>query len=257
MDGRRIQLGLGCVLLLVAYVSGATARGAETDLREEMRQLREEVRVLQREMQELKQALGARRAGGWEPVEMVLSPEASPAQGRSDAPLVLIEFTDYQCPYCARHFTQTYPQIERDFVATGKLRYVAAEFPIPQLHPLAVKAAQAARCARDQDRFWEMHARLFANQRQLEPWSAHAQALGLDVGRFDACMSEARDLPEIERNVAQAQRGGIASTPTFLLGLADGGSVRVVRRLRGAAPYAAFKSEIESLLAGRSAEAAR
>jgi protein-disulfide isomerase len=188
---------------------------------------------------------------------MVVSPEDSPARGQADAPLVLIEFSDYQCPYCARYFAQTYPQLERDFVATGKLRYVAAEFPLPQLHPLAIKAAEAARCARDQGKFWEMHARLFASQRQLEPWAAHSQALGLDGVAFETCMSSGRHVEEIQRNAAQAQRGGIASTPTFLLGMADGDTVRVVRRLRGAAPYPAFKAELESLLSGRAADGAR
>jgi protein-disulfide isomerase len=257
MSNSRFRLSLACVLAMSSQAPGAAAQDTEPDLREEVRQLREEVRVLQRDLQELKQALPTRRATGWEPVEMVLGPEDSPQRGAPDAQLVLIEFSDYQCPYCARHFAQTYPQLERDFVATGKLRYVAAEFPLPQLHPLAIKAAEAARCAREQGRFWEMHARLFASQRQLEPWSAHAQAVGLDEGAFDTCMSSGRHVEEIQRNAAQAQRGGIASTPTFLLGIADGDTVRVVRRLRGAAPYPVFKAEIESLLAGRAADVAR
>jgi protein-disulfide isomerase len=246
-----------CAALVLIPLSARTADSEEATLREEIRVLREEVRSLQQDMRELKQALSARRAGGWEKVEMVLGPEDSPQRGAAGAPLVLIEFSDYQCPYCARHFADTYPQLERDFIATGKLRYVVAELPLPQLHPLAIKAAEAARCAREQDKFWEMHARLFASQRQLEPWSAHAQALGLSEGAFETCMSSGRHLEEIQRNAAQAQRGGISSTPTFLLGVADGDTVRVVRRLRGAAPYPMFKAEIDSLLAAPAADAAR
>lgn len=247
-----------CTALVLIPLSARSADGEEATMREEIRVLRDEVRSLQQDMRELKQALSAaRRPGGWEKVEMVLGPEDSPQRGAADAPLVLIEFSDYQCPYCARHFADTYPQLDRDFIATGKLRYVVAEFPLAQLHPLAIKAAEAARCAGEQDKFWEMHARLFASQRQLEPWLAHAQALGLDDGAFEACMSSGRHLQEIQRNAAQAQRGGISSTPTFLLGVADGDTVRVVRRLRGAAPYPMFKAEIDSLLAGPTPDAAR
>ncbi|MBX9629649.1 MAG: thioredoxin domain-containing protein [Burkholderiales bacterium] len=216
---------------------------------DEVRALRDEVRTLQQDMRDLKQALAARRAGGWEKVDAVVGPEDSPQLGAQDARLVLIEFSDYQCPYCVRHYTETFKQLERDYIAAGKLRYVVAEMPIAQIHPLASKAAEAARCAREQGKFWEMHGRLFSNPRQLEPWSAHAEALGLDAGAFQSCLDSGRHAEEITRNAAAAQQSGISSTPTFLLGIATGDTVRVVRRLRGAAPYAAFKAEIDALLA--------
>ena len=162
--------------------------------------------------------------------------------------MVLFEFSDYQCPYCGRHFVETFPQIQRDFVTTGKLRYVVGELPMQQLHPLALKAAEAARCARDQGKFWEMHARLFTHQQQFEPWSAHAQALGLDAAKFQTCMDQNRYAEAIQRNASEALRAGLASTPSFLLGVAAGDSVRIVSGLSGAGPYSAFKMEIESLL---------
>jgi protein-disulfide isomerase len=236
--------------LLVCPLSARTAGSEDPALREEVRALRDDVRALQQDMREFKQALGAaRRPAGWEKVDAVLAPEDSPQLGAIDARLVLIEFSDYQCPFCARHYTDTFRQLEHDYIAAGKLRYVVAEFPLTQMHPLALQAAVAARCAKDQGRFWEMHGRLFENQRQLEPWSAHAAALGLDAGAFQACMDSGRHAEAIQHNAAAAQQGGIASTPTFLLGLASGDTVHVVRRLRGAAPFAAFKAEIDALLA--------
>jgi protein-disulfide isomerase len=246
-----------CALAMMPHASGQAVDQPDADLRDEVRKLREDVRALQQDMRELKQSLSTRRPGGWEKVEIVLGPEDSPQRGAPDAPLVLIEFSDYQCPYCARHFMDTYPQLDREFIAAGKLRYIVAEFPLVHLHPLAIKAAEAARCAREQGKFWEMHARLFANQRQLEPWSAHAQALGLDAAAFEACMSSDRYAGEIQRNAAEAQRGGINSTPTFLLGMGSGELVRVVRRLRGAAPYPAFKAELEALLSPSGTDPAR
>lgn len=220
-------------------------------LRDEVRRLREDVRQLQQEMRDLRQTAGAprRTATGWEVVDgLVLHPEDSPRLGAANARIALIEFSDYQCPYCARHFTDTMPQIEREFVATGKLMVVASEFPLERMHPLALKAAQAARCAADQGKFWQMHARLFQNQRRLEPWSAHAEALKLDAPRFDACMAEAKGTEDIRRNVQEAVKAGVNSTPTFLLALNTPDGLKVVRRVRGAAPFAAFKAEIEALL---------
>ena len=241
------------ILLAASWLSISTgtiaADRVEAPLRDEVRALRDEVRTLQQDMRDLKQALAARRAGGWEKVDAVVGPEDSPQLGARDARLVLIEFSDYQCPYCVRHYTETFKQLERDYIASGKLRYVVAEMPIAQIHPLASKAAEAARCAREQGKFWEMHGRLFSNPRQLEPWSAHAEALGLDAGAFQTCLDSGRHAEEINRNAAAAQQSGISSTPTFLLGIATGDTVRVTRRLRGAAPYAAFKAEIDTLLA--------
>ena len=171
-------------------------------------------------------------------------------QQQVNAQITIIEFADYQCPYCARHFTDTMPEIEREFVATGKLMVVASEFPLERMHPLALKAAQAARCAGEQGKFWEMHARLFRNQRRLEPWTAHAEALALDEPRFDACLSAAKDTDEIRRNVQEALKAGVNSTPTFLLALNTPEGLKVIRRVRGAAPFAAFKAEIEALTKG-------
>ena len=241
-------------LVLAAVLSALTSsyayaqQNVNVDLQQQVQQLREDVRALQQELRELKH-VSTRRPSGWDKVDnLVLGPEDSPEQGSSRAPLVLFEFSDYQCPYCRRHFAETFPQIERDFIATGKVRYVVGELPIPQLHPLALKAAEAARCARDQGKFWEMHARLFANQQNLEPLSAHAKAVGIDEAQFESCMSEGKYAKEIQRNAEEALRAGIQSTPSFLLGVADGDSVRVVSGLSGAAPYSAFKAEIDSLL---------
>lgn len=238
---------------IAAWLFAAHA-GADDDpaLRDEVRRLREDVRQLQQEMRDLKQAGAPRRtATGWEIVDgLVLHPENSPRLGAADARLALIEFSDYQCPYCARHFTDTMPEIEREFVATGKLMVVASEFPLERMHPLALKAAQAARCAGEQGKFWEMHARLFRNQRRLEPWTAHAEALALDEPRFDACLSAAKDTDEIRRNVQEALKAGVNSTPTFLLALNTPEGLKVIRRVRGAAPFAPFKAEIEALTKG-------
>ena len=126
------------------------------------------------------------------------------------------------------------------------------------LHKLALKAAEAASCAGDQRKYWEMHDRLFAGQGQLEPWSAHAQALGLDVPAFEQCLNSRQHAAEIRRGMAEASQLGVTSTPYFLVGRteADGAKVRVVAILQGTRPFAAFKEHIDRLLA-EGAEPAR
>lgn len=123
------------------------------------------------------------------------------------------------------------------------------------MHKLAFKAAEATHCARDQGKFWEMHGRLFENPRALEPWSAHAEALGLDVGKFDECMTGGRHAEAVRKDMAEAQKVGISGTPAFVLAetnAKDPKKVTAVTLISGAKPFASFKSEIDQALAGPS-----
>jgi protein-disulfide isomerase len=172
----------------------------------------------------------------------------NPVRGNDDAKVVLLEFTDYQCPYCLRHTTQTHPQIERDYIGSGKIRYASLDMPIASLHALAFKAAEASHCAGDQDKFWEMRDRLFANQRSLEPWNAHAEALGLDVAQYEACLSSGKYADAVRSDMAEAQKAGASGTPSFVVGLVDDEDPTKVHGLtfiRGAQSFAAFKAALD------------
>jgi len=149
----------------------------------------------------------------------------------------------------------TLPQIERDYVKSGKLKYVFRDFPLESIHKQAFKAHEAANCAGDQDKYWEMHDRLFANQRQLKPedLSGHAEALGLKMSDFEKCLSSGKHATEIRKDLEEGGKAGIRGTPTFLIGLteADTSKVKAVQILRGAVPYARFKQVIDQLLASK------
>ena len=125
------------------------------------------------------------------------------------------------------------------------------DYPLESLHKFAFKAAEAARCAGEQGKYWEMHDRLFANQTTLEPWKPHAEAVGLDVPKFEACMNASKYAEAIRKDVAEAQKAGVTGTPLFFLAVTDPTSskVKTVNRISGAQPYAAFKSQIDALLA--------
>jgi protein-disulfide isomerase len=166
--------------------------------------------------------------------------------GADDAPVVIVEFTDFQCPFCARHVTQTFSQIKTDYIDTGKVRYVFKDFPLT-IHPQAPKAAEAARCADDQGEFLTMHSLLFAHQTTWSGrsdaesvFSALAESAGLDMALFNECLSDSRYEVAVAADLEQGIRLGINGTPAFFL---NG------NYLSGAQPYSTFQQAIESLLA--------
>jgi len=165
--------------------------------------------------------------------------------------LTLVEFSDYQCGFCAQYVRKTYPQIEADYIKTGKLRVMLLDMPLESIHKQAFKAAEAARCGGEQGKYWEMHDRLFLNQESLEPWSSHAEAVGLDVGKFSECLASGKFVASIRSNMAQARNAGVGGTPFFMLARSEPNSskVRVLGSLVGAQPFATFKAQIDGLLA--------
>jgi protein-disulfide isomerase len=132
------------------------------------------------------------------------------------------------------------------------LRYLVRDLPLESIHKEAFKAAEATHCARDQGKYWEMHGRLFANQRQLgrDDLTQHAQALGLDKGAFERCLESGKHADAIRKDLAEAQRLQVTGTPTFFIGVVGpNDSEMKATKLVGAQPYAAFKAAIDRLLA--------
>jgi protein-disulfide isomerase len=176
-------------------------------------------------------------------------------KGNATAPLTLIEFSDYQCPFCARHVAQTAPEIDREYVQTGKVKHVFRNMPIESLHPHAFKAAEAAECAGDQNKFWPMHDRLFANPQQLAAAQlpGHATAAGVEAGAFQQCLDTGKYTAKVRKDLSDAAGLGITGTPGFLIGktVPGGGPVTVDVVVSGAKPFVAFKAEIDRLLAGK------
>jgi protein-disulfide isomerase len=232
---------------------------------EELKALRRDVEAikqgqeqLQKDIQEIKALLRAPRAAAPPAAQIplqnvVLTLDGDPAKGDRNARVVLIEFTDYQCPFCSRHVRDTLPQIESEYVKTGKIRYVVREFPLESIHPQAFKASEAALCAGDQGKYWEMHDRLFANQRALGPdqLPSHAQGLSLDEAKFTACLSGGTKAAKVRRDLAEGAKAGVTGTPAFFIGVVDGSTVKVSRAIKGAQPFAAFKEAIDSTLAAQ------
>ncbi len=144
------------------------------------------------------------------------------------------------------------PQIEKDYISSGKLKYVVKDFPLESIHNNAFKAAEATRCAQEQGKYWEMHERLFTNQGALGPndLPGHAEAVGLDVPKFQQCLDNDRYAAQIRKDMADGQQAGVTGTPAFFLGLTDPkGKIKTLRVIKGAQAYPGFKDAIDSLLA--------
>jgi len=171
------------------------------------------------------------------------------ARGRADAPLTLVEFTDYQCPYCRRFEAQTWPLIKRDWVDTGKVHFIVRDLPL-EFHSAARPAAEAVHCAAEQGRFWPMHDALLAAHADLTPagLSRTAASLGADPARFAACTTEHRYDAAIAHNAGEAQALGLHGTPAFVIGRVRDGVLQGWVLL-GARPYEDFDAALHEVLA--------
>jgi len=249
----------GTISLLLLCLSPAFAQTPATNPDDEIKALKKEIEAvkagqaaIQKDLLEIKNLLRTRAAGQPAPRDILLDIAEVPTKGPKDAKVVLVEFSDFQCPYCGRFSRDTIPQVQADYVDTGKIKYVFADFPLEAIHPYAFKAAEAASCAGEQGEFWKMHDHLFANQTKLKPedLSQYADALGLDKPKFQECLDTQKRAPSIRKIMAQAGDAGVSSTPTLMVGLLQPNSskVKVVRVLKGAQPFAAVKDALDNAL---------
>jgi len=175
-------------------------------------------------------------------------------KGAAKPKVTIFEFSDYQCPFCARFHTATLPQIQKEYIETGKVRQVFRNMPLEAIHPQAFKAHEAALCANDQGKYWEMHDTLFANQHALQPERlvGHANALGLEPVAFPTCLDSGKHAARIRADLDEAQNLGLNGTPAFLIGVnGPDGKVKMVKFVNGARPYPDFKAAIEAALAAQ------
>ena len=221
-------------------------------LRKEIQDLKKGQQQMQADLEAIKKALEPRKPDTFNATEIDLS--GAPVLGKNDAPLTLVEFTDYQCPFCARHYRDTFPKIVADFVDAGKVRYILREFPLVSIHPAATKASEAALCAGDQGKYWDMHQKIFENPRQIQPdnLKAHGESIGLDTAKLAECLDSGKFAERVKNDMAEGQKFGVRGTPSFFLGKTgdDPSKFTATERLVGAQPYDKFKAAIDGMLGG-------
>lgn len=228
-------------------------------LKRQVQELREQQDQMQRELTAIKNFLQSllqpQKPGAPEVPGLVGAsiPTANePAMGSASAKLTIMEISDYQCPFCRRQSQQAFPQLVEEYVKTGKVQYMFVDYPIAQLHPTAARSHEAAICAGDQGKYWEMHVSLFRSPvaKDDAALSAQAKAVGLDMRAFEACLSSGRHAASIQASVGRMEQLGISGTPMTVIGLtpAPGQPLKVLKYVYGAQPYPAFKEAIDSLL---------
>jgi len=174
------------------------------------------------------------------PAKVQVSADDDPARGPQNAPVTMIEFADFQCPYCGRFHAQTLPLILKEY--GDRVRLVYRDFPLTSIHPYAEKAAEAGECAHEQGKFWEYHDILYLNQTALDRASLgrYAQNAGLDTAQFDSCLDSGKYESEVAGDLRDGAAAGVQGTPAFFV---NG------RLISGAQPYSVFKSAIDAALA--------
>jgi protein-disulfide isomerase len=244
-----------CISVGLALTACAQAQSADdAAIKKEIQALKEGQQAIQKDLQEIKKLLaGGRGAAPAEPaLNAIISVDGEPFKGDKNAKLTLVEFSEFQCPFCGRHVRDTFPQLDKEYIQTGKLKYVFRDLPLESIHKNAFKAAEASHCAGEQNKYWEMHDRLFANQNALEEpmLAAHALAVGVDAKKFQACMESGKYSAAIRKDMAEANKYGISGTPTSVIGYTqpnDPKTIKVVKVIRGAQKIAAFKEALDSL----------
>jgi protein-disulfide isomerase len=167
--------------------------------------------------------------------------------GSKNAPVTIVEFADYQCPFCRLFHTTVFNRLKKDYIDTGKVRFVSRDLPL-DFHPNALSAAHAARCAGEQGNYWQMRDSLIqhADQLSAENYAKFAGELGLDLSRFNACVDKFPYTSNINQDLADATAAGISGTPAFIIGPSGENSV-FGEKVVGAQPYEMFEKILVSL----------
>ncbi|HYQ71560.1 MAG TPA: thioredoxin domain-containing protein [Gammaproteobacteria bacterium] len=206
------------LVIPTAYAGDSTAATAGNAVDEailkELKAIREVLEKIE------KQGLAGAQKRPSRPTTASVAISNKPVMGSASAPVTVVEFADYQCPYCLRFTRTTFPYLKRDYIDTGKVRWVALNLPLP-FHKDAKKAAQAAHCAGEQDKFWEMREELFKNPQKLAPeyLPGHASSAGVaDIEAFNVCLASDRHVADIEQDAKDAGAVRLTGTPSFIIG---------------------------------------
>jgi protein-disulfide isomerase len=172
----------------------------------------------------------------------------APLLGSKDAPFTLVEFTDFQCKFCQQFYNNTFKDLKKLYVDTGKLRFYSIDLPLAEIHPAALLAAQAGHCAAEQEHFWPIYDKMKSNSNDLEATTLirYAQEAGLDVVAFQECLKSERYKKDVEADVLNAKNKGVLGTPSFVIGKSADFGVEG-EMLMGALPLDAFKNKLKDI----------
>lgn len=208
-------------------------------LRQDMAEVKSEVKTMKVKLSELDLGVAAKP-------KIVLNDQN--VLGSKKAKIAIVEFSDYECPFCARHASNVFPKIKKEFIDTGKLRYSIRDFPLA-FHSNAKQASVAARCAGKQNKYWAMHKKLSHAKGRLSTdyYNQFADELKLNKPKFESCMKDKEVFKQVESDVRYGERVGVNGTPRFFLGKVSGNTLTQVSVINGAQSFESFSKAIKRL----------
>jgi len=248
--------------LLVACSHDVTQEQHQTDevsqqLILQLQEINSELKSVKLELAQVKNAVtemhrktvGSALANGTPPPSVKqVTLDDDPMLGDTEAKYAIVEFSDYECPFCKRYSSSVFKKIKEKYIDTGKVKYVFKDFPLA-FHKNAKTAAVAANCAGKQNQYWAMHTELFENQRELgkKAFSRFAENIGLDVNKFEICQTDVAQIKEVEADFSYGSEVGVRGTPHFFIGKVSGGKIVDVVQISGARPFSDFSSKLEKM----------
>ncbi len=245
---------MACAILAACSVNPPVHTGNE-EILNKLGEMNKQITTLSDDVGVIKKALAAAMSGApgqpKPPVTTIDLDDASPVRGDVNATVAIVEFSDYQCPFCGRFHAQVLPSVKKTYIDTGKVRHIFRDFPL-DFHPQAKDASIASNCAGEQKAYWEMHDSLFVNQNRLGAtlYEELAKKMNLDMASFQACLKDAKQAQKIEKDLSYGQSLGIDGTPSFFIGRIEGKKLVDVKQIIGAQPPAVFSQAIEAALGG-------
>ncbi len=245
----------------MAHADTAAARPAE-DIASQLQEIQEQLRELHVEMGSLSgrvEKIEALIPSRGKPEKLTVNLDGAPMLGERKAKVGMVEFSDYQCPYCRRFHLETFPQLQKTYIDSGKLLFAVKNFPL-DFHPRAMGAAVAVSCARRQNikAFWDVQGELFSHQNRLgkDFYNELVKRYGLDLKKFSKCMTEDKQKVAIAQELKYAQSLGVRGTPTFFIGRLEGDQLVDAVRVVGAQPARAFTRVLDSFIKADSTKSA-
>jgi protein-disulfide isomerase len=242
--------------MLALWITGCDKKKSNDWVSEELirqiNELRQDIKGVKSDIAELDKKVSALQGGG-RPARAAgpskIKFDKSNVLGDAKATVAIVEFTDYQCPFCGKHANEVLPQIKKQLVDTGKVQYKVMDAPL-SFHDKAKGAAIATLCAGEQGAYWPMHDTLFTKQRELGDafYKTTAATLKLDAAKFDACLQDTKQAKAVDDVTAYASSINVNGTPSFFIGKISGDELVEVVQLEGARPYESFSQAVEQLL---------